>query len=721
MSTILLRDILISARQEAVQMGHYYLGVEHLFIALLQIQGGLASSILEVYGLSADYVIDTLRRKTDRGVTQILWVGIPYTPRTDIVLDIANEMALENGGKEASERDLLCAILQEGDSLPTRVLQTLNVDVANFSGVARTHTLVKEPQPPDILIIFGETFDHADTIQREHLFILRRMFSSYSRIRIERRLTGFSSALILVVTPIRADNREDSSVVVKIDQTDNILDEVQRYETHVKHSLPLRTARLEDIPTAPDSSQLAGVKYTLVANDDGLPQDLRNLVQEHGADGVGRLIQRGLYSQFNKTWWQQRRPFRFQVWKEYDWLLPPILTLEFVSEKNLSENVHLLKIPFNRAKLKSKLQELQFGDVVVLENFIVQRIDRENNVLKLAIGYGGEADKRAYKIEVKGMNLSKSTYYRGQMIERIVGTVWKTRHDLFVDAARALEPDFDIRGQWIPVGDQQLPNPLLAYEDLLDRHVNGSMSKVHGDLHLGNILVGPNNTTWLIDFAHTRDGHALFDWASLEVSLLGDAVMPATGEDWNAVRDILHYLAALDAPTDAPSVSAEVFSGIASVAAIREIARDCLTTRDNWYEYHIALTLCALRAITWTTMPLGSRRLLFLLAALSMRELTRKPINASSLDTPAVDEADRTDHLPDVVPPENPDDLLDQPDQIDDNRLPLAPQSLLQHLAVTKRLDEGVLPSNELSLDDLPEETAAMPSENELNPNSDTG
>src|SRR5688500_18031887 len=128
MSIILLRDILISARQECVQMRHFYIGVEHLFIALLQIQGGLASSIMEEQGLTADYVIEAIRQKTDKGLSQVLWVGIPYTPRTDIILNIAGDLALDNGHEEASERELLCAILDEGESLSMRVLKSLNVD-----------------------------------------------------------------------------------------------------------------------------------------------------------------------------------------------------------------------------------------------------------------------------------------------------------------------------------------------------------------------------------------------------------------------------------------------------------------------------------------------------------------------------------------------------------------------------------------------------------------
>jgi hypothetical protein len=451
-----------------------------------------------------------------------------------------------------------------------------------------------------------------------------------------------------VVTPIHPDSREDAPIVVKIDQVDNILDEVQRYESNVKHVLPLQTARLEDNPTTPEASGLAGIKYTLVANSDDVPQDLRERVHTQGADGLGTLIRKQLFTQFSKTWWRQRHAFRFQAWKEYDWLLPPLLILDSMPEGEIPENSHLIKFPFNRARLKTLLKEVQFGDMVVVENFTIQRVDRENNLLKLAVGYGSEADKRAYKIEVKGLNPSKS-YYRGETVERLFGKVWKTRHDILVDAARALEPDFDLNAHWISLVRNRIPNPLLAYEDLLDRHVNGSLSKIHGDLHLGNILVGPNNSIWLIDFAHTRDGHTLFDWASLEISLLGDAVMGVAGDEWSAARKIASQLAALNTAMATSSTGGERLAAMASIVTIREIVRECLAETNNWYEYYVALTLCSLRAITWPLMPLGGRRLMFLLSGLSIHELNRKFQGGSSTDTPPVDESDLTDHLPNSV------------------------------------------------------------------------
>ncbi len=650
MHVISLKDILINARQESVQMRHHYLGVEHLFIAMLQIQGGITASIIEDYGFTTEYVIDAIRRKTDKGSNQRLWAGFPYTPRTEVILDITNDLAMENNITEATERELLIAILNEGDSLPIRVLQGFGMNLRAATLAAMGYDPKREPQTPDMNILFAETYDTAQPIDREQLFVLRRMFVGHKAVRVEQRLTGFSGALVLIVTPISVDDHEDAPVVVKIQDADSIFDEVHRFEAHVKTSLPLQTARLEDTPVKPENSELAGIKYTLVAHTGGIPMDLRHRVHTYGTADLARLLEKELYSQFKITWWQQKRPFRFQAWKEYDWMMPPILTLDFIPENDELEMPLVVKIPINRAKLKTKLTELRFGDDVVLENFTVQKVDRENNILKLAVGFGSEADKRAYKVEMRGVNNTSKAFYRGEVIERLAGTVWKTRYDMMLDAVRDLEPDFEPEDRWISLEEIQLPNPLLAYENLLDRHINGSMSKIHGDLHLGNILVGPNNSIWLIDFGHTRDGHTLFDWATLEISLLGDGLMNAFESDWNTVRSIIKTLVTMENGYEVTSEDPHVLIMLDSITALRNIVRECLSVEGNWYEYYIALALCALRAINWKTMSLGGRRLLYLVSAMAILEMNRKYLNMA-LETPS---PDLTDVLPTRIATQDP-------------------------------------------------------------------
>ncbi|PJF38120.1 MAG: hypothetical protein CUN55_18625, partial [Phototrophicales bacterium] len=118
-----LKDIIISARQESHRMRHYYLGVEHLLIALLDVKGGIAAQLVQEQGLTPEYVIDAIRRKIGKGGKHRLWAGVPNTPRADIVLGIANDLAINHGRTQIEENDLLIALLEEKDNMAVRVLK----------------------------------------------------------------------------------------------------------------------------------------------------------------------------------------------------------------------------------------------------------------------------------------------------------------------------------------------------------------------------------------------------------------------------------------------------------------------------------------------------------------------------------------------------------------------------------------------------------------------
>jgi Ser/Thr protein kinase RdoA (MazF antagonist) len=171
-------------------------------------------------------------------------------------------------------------------------------------------------------------------------------------------------------------------------------------------------------------------------------------------------------------------------------------------------------------------------------------------------------------------------------------------------------------------------------------YISGSTSKIHGDLHLGNILIGPGDSAFLIDFAQSREGHTLFDWATLEISLLSEIVMPAAGATWADAALVLDYIIAFNAQAALPDLDAQITEAISPLTAVRDIVQDLLAVEGNWAEYYIALALCALRAVTWDTMPQGARRLMFLVSALSMDDLRRRPPQTSEAQTPSPDETD---------------------------------------------------------------------------------
>src|SRR5204863_8106452 len=133
----------------------------------------------------------------------------------------------------------------------------------------------------------------------------------------------------------------------------------------------------------------------------------------------------------------------------------------------------------------------------------------------------------------------------------------------------------------------RLPNPLRRYTRLLEQRVSGTLSTIHGDLHTGNILIGPGGDAWLIDFEWTRDGHTLFDWAVLETSLLIDHIVPSVGptwdDAWTAVR-ILDTLNRKGTPSQSPLDEAFL-----PIIEIRRIVSGLLAVPDRWAEYQIAL------------------------------------------------------------------------------------------------------------------------------------
>lgn len=604
MSDTSLRDILIRARQESSRMQHYYLGAEHLCIGMLHLPSGALASALEEQGFTPDYLTDCIRRKAGKGAKQRLWAGMPHSPRADILIGIANDRALEAERPEPGERDLALALLDEADSLPVRVFTALGVDFARLAlALEGQHPAAR--RDPLTEILFADEMD-ADLSQAQ-LLLLRRMFSRSGRVRLERQLTGgHTSALVLLATPLRAEGGADASVVVKIDDTDTILDETQRYETFVRHTLPPLTARLIDAPIVLAEENIAGLMYTFLPGETG-----HIAAVDLDSAALGNWLRDDLYPAFAPTWWEQRRPYRFPAWAEYDWLLPPLLTIEQIPDEE-ARVAFVVRDPVRRARIRT----LEYGTIVSVEDFVVEKTRPRKQTLTLVGGKGQEAARRAFRIEVRKVDPDESAYFRGEIIERVVGRVWRTRDESLMFSVQALDPDFDPRAATIPgiTRDHRLPNPLLHYDELLDRKVDGTLSTMHGDLHLGNILIGHKQAPFLIDFEQARSGHTLFDWASLEASLLTTLVAPASGDSWEGARRALGLITNLQPPLMVDPSDEVLYP----ILAVREIVSRNLALPGAWGEYALALAFTALRSIGFADLPLGARRLSLLVAAQAM-------------------------------------------------------------------------------------------------------
>jgi hypothetical protein len=142
-----------------------------------------------------------------------------------------------------------------------------------------------------------------------------------------------------------------------------------------------------------------------------------------------------------------------------------------------------------------------------------------------------------------------------------------------------------------------LPDPLPRLPDWLNETVVGTQSTIHGDLNLENVLVGLGGFVWLIDFAQTRDGHPLLDFAHLEAEIIAHILAPQF---------------------TAPQYLALWQSEVAQnrlLAALHTIADRCLANPAQPREYHLALALACLGALKYPNLDAHSRHLLYLTAA----------------------------------------------------------------------------------------------------------
>src|SRR5690349_12107854 len=92
MDNVALKDIEAIARIESAKMQHFYLGVEHLFIALTKLEGGLTAAIFDQGGQSPRYLRYAIRELTGRGDDRRYWPGYRTTPRTTTILKRAQEL-----------------------------------------------------------------------------------------------------------------------------------------------------------------------------------------------------------------------------------------------------------------------------------------------------------------------------------------------------------------------------------------------------------------------------------------------------------------------------------------------------------------------------------------------------------------------------------------------------------------------------------------------------
>ncbi|HLW37260.1 MAG TPA: Clp protease N-terminal domain-containing protein [Candidatus Eremiobacteraceae bacterium] len=121
------RAVLTLAEQECRNASHYYLGTEHLLLAMAIAPPPDIAEYFRNAGIEPWQVKRALRDALNVSYDH-LWEGVIVTPRAQRVCALANE---RKTGDLVAPLDILTAIVEDGGGVAARVLQTLAKTPAN--------------------------------------------------------------------------------------------------------------------------------------------------------------------------------------------------------------------------------------------------------------------------------------------------------------------------------------------------------------------------------------------------------------------------------------------------------------------------------------------------------------------------------------------------------------------------------------------------------------
>lgn len=404
--------------------------------------------------------------------------------------------------------------------------------------------------------------------------LLRSLFRVYSRLLLKSEfLSGYSGARTFLATPVHADGRADAHTIVKIGAREAIEQEYINYERFVKDTLPPVTARIQHRPVTIRGRQAAGLekaalRYTFIGLPEQMPISLRLSLQSQPDPSL--LLK--LFDTFGPNWWMQRRPYAFRLYQEYDRVLPTHLVLEPVQGRG--------RLVDGRAAFDSNA--FHQDELVTLANFphIEKRLDGRS--LSLA----GLSTPGSPTPRVRWLSLAQPNGATG----KVVATRWSLLQQCVQNMERF-----------------GLPDPLPLLPKIMQESLMGAQSTIHGDLNLENILVGPGGFVWLIDFAMTREGHTLFDFAHLSADLIAHVISSKI-----SLSAYLEVLPQVFVGTSKPEALA---TPVDLLATMLQIARRCLFDPAQPREFHLALYLSCLGALKFINLNSTQKQYLYLTAA----------------------------------------------------------------------------------------------------------
>lgn len=120
-------EVLNLAIKSAEGFGHNYVGSEHILLGMLKADGGVAYSVLDEKGVTAEAVESLIKENIGEGMATKLSPD-DLTPRSKRILDVAFQFARGMRHSFVDTEHLLMALLREGDSYAVSFINSFGID-----------------------------------------------------------------------------------------------------------------------------------------------------------------------------------------------------------------------------------------------------------------------------------------------------------------------------------------------------------------------------------------------------------------------------------------------------------------------------------------------------------------------------------------------------------------------------------------------------------------
>ena len=135
-----VQRIIKQSKEEAIRLGHSYVGSEHLLLGLLKGKNGLSKKVLDVYDVDPTEMVAMIEDMIKSAGGTMTLGHLPLTRRAERVLRNAFGEASTRGDTIADDEHLFLAMLKEKEGIACEVLKSFSLDYDTVNDLIQTST-----------------------------------------------------------------------------------------------------------------------------------------------------------------------------------------------------------------------------------------------------------------------------------------------------------------------------------------------------------------------------------------------------------------------------------------------------------------------------------------------------------------------------------------------------------------------------------------------------